>query len=252
MKKFLLCAAIAALPFIATGADHGSKELNIYSPAAPNGKALVVCPGGGYDHHSLEWEGSRVGQWLSDNGYTVAVLKYRLPAGESNIPSDDSREAITFLRSHADSLGIDPSKVGIMGFSAGGHLAATTATLSDSLSRPDFQVLIYPVITMENGITHAGSRRNLIGEDAPQELVDRYSLEKQVTATTPPAIIILSADDTAVPPENSLRYFKALIANKVPAEMHIYPTGGHGWGMRDKVYFRDQWQSELLAWLNRL
>ncbi len=256
MKKFLLCAAVAALPFISMGAESccstgAAEKLTFYRPAKANGKAVIICPGGGYDHHSFEWEGTRVGEWLSANGYTCAVLKYRFPKGESNIPTDDSKAAICYLRCHADSLGIDPHKIGIMGFSAGGHLAASTATLADSASRPDFQVLIYPVISMEEGVTHAGSRRNLIGENPSKELEERYSADKQVTSTTPPAIIVLSADDRAVPPENSLRYFNALNANKVPVEMHIYPVGGHGWGMRNTVYFMPQWQSEVLNWLNR-
>lgn len=227
-------------------------QLTIYRPAQPNGKALVVCPGGGYDHHAMEHEGTRVGEWLSGEGYSCAVLNYRLPGGKSNIPTDDSRAAIRYLRAHADSLGIDAHKVGIMGFSAGGHLAASTSTLSDSLSRPDFQVLIYPVISMDEGVTHAGSRRNLIGKNPSQIMIDRFSADRQVSPTTPPAIIVLSADDTAVPPENSLRMFKALKANNVPVEMHIYPVGGHGWGMRDRVYFKPQWQAEVISWLNRI
>ncbi len=226
-----------------------SEQLTIYRPAAPNDKALVVCPGGGYDHHAMEWEGTRVGEWLSDNGYTCVVLKYRFPDGKSNVPTDDSRAAVRYLRSHDDSLGIDAGKVGIMGFSAGGHLAASTSTLADSISRPDFQVLMYPVISMEEGVTHGGSRKNLIGREPSQILVDRYSADKQVGPDTPRAIMILSADDKVVIPENSLRYFNALISNNVPVEMHIYPTGGHGWGMRDRVPFKAQWQDELLKWL---
>lgn len=253
MKKYLMAAIAAlfaiAMPLSTTAQTDIKDRLTVYTPAEPNGKALVVCPGGGYDHHAMEHEGSMVGEWLASQGYTCAVLKYRLPAGEYAVPSDDSRAAVRYLRDNAEALHIDPAKVGIMGFSAGGHLAATTATLADSASRPDFQVLMYPVISMEQGVTHAGSRRNLIGENPSPDLVDRYSLDRQVTAATPAAIIILSADDGAVIPENSLRYFKALTAHKVPVEMHIYPTGGHGWGMRDRVPFKALWQAELLNWL---
>jgi len=226
--------------------------LTMFRPTVPNGSAILICPGGGYEHLAMEHEGTEVAEWLSSNGFTCAVLRYRFPKGNCTVPSDDSRKAIRYLRGKASELGICPDAIGIMGFSAGGHLAATTATLSDSLSRPDFQILMYPVISMDDSITHAGSRRNLLGDNPSERSVKMYSLEEQVDATAPPAIIILSADDDVVDPRNSLRYFEALRRNHVPVSMFIYPSGGHGWGMRDSFIYKGQWTSELQDWLNRL
>lgn len=229
-----------------------SEALTIIRPQSPNGKAILICPGGGYEHLAMQHEGTDVADWLSGIGYTCAVLKYRFPEGHCTLPSDDSRDAIRYLRKNATGLGICPDSIGIMGFSAGGHLAATTATLSDSLSRPDFQILMYPVISMAPCITHWGSRNNLLGDNASDLLVERYSLEGKVGKDTPPAIIILSADDDVVNPQNSLRYFEALRKNNVPASMFVYPSGGHGWGMRDSFAYKTQWTSELENWLNKL
>ena len=229
-----------------------SRRLTIVKPEKANGKAIVICPGGGYAHLAMKHEGTDVAQWLSGLGYTCAVLKYRLPEGNCTVPTDDSRNAIRYLRQHAAELNIDSRKVGIMGFSAGGHLAASTAVLSDSLSRPDFQILMYPVISMQGSITHWGSRNNLLGKDAPQLLVDRYSAENGVNASTPPAIMILSADDGAVNPDNSINYFRRLKENKVSASLFIYPRGGHGWGMNDSFEFKKLWMKELESWLGKL
>lgn len=229
-----------------------SEALTIIRPQTPNGKAILICPGGGYEHLAMQHEGTDVADWLSDIGYTCAVLKYRFPEGHCTLPSDDSRNAIRYLRINATSLGINPDSIGIMGFSAGGHLAATTAVLSDDLTRPDFQILMYPVISMADGVTHWGSRKNLLGENPSGLLVDRYSLENNVDAKTPPAIIILSADDDVVNPRNSLNFFEALRKNGVPASMFVYPSGGHGWGMRDSFAYKTQWTSELKNWLEKL
>ena len=200
----------------------------------------------------MQHEGTDVADWLSGIGYTCAVLKYRFPEGHCTLPSDDSRNAIRYLRINATSLGINPDSIGIMGFSAGGHLAATTAVLGDDLSRPDFQILMYPVISMADGVTHWGSRKNLLGENPSGLLVDRYSLENHVDAKTPPAIIMLSADDDVVNPQNSLHFFEALRKNGVPASIFVYPSGGHGWGMRDSFAYKTQWTSELENWLEKL
>ncbi len=235
-------------------ADCGeiAESLTIFQPAVTNGKAIVICPGGGYEHLAMEHEGNDVARWLADKGYLCAVLKYRFPAGQCNIPSDDSRNAIRYLRVNAEKFGINPDSVGIMGFSAGGHLAATTATLSDDSSRPDFQILMYPVISMSPDITHWGSRNNLLGENASPLLVERYSLEENVDRNTPPAIIILAGDDDVVNPDNSIRYYNALRKNNVSASMFIYPKGGHGWGMRDSFSYKKQWMQELENWLENL
>ena len=229
-----------------------SEQLTIYRPAAPNDKALVVCPGGGYDHHAMEWEGTRVGEWLSDNGYTCVVLKYRFPDGKSNVPTDDSRAAVRYLRSHADSLGIDAGKVGIMGFSAGGHLASAVATHPSEGCRPAFQILFYPVVTLTRGITHEGSAVQFLGKNDTPEMRALYSAEQQVTPSTPPAFIALSADDPAVSPLNSINYFLALRREGVDASMHIYPSGGHGWGFRrDQMPCHDAVVMELATWMKK-
>ena len=229
-----------------------TESLTLMRPEHSNGKAIVICPGGGYSHLAMEHEGTEVARWLSSKGYTCAVLRYRLPEGHCTVPSDDSRDAIRYLRRHAAEFGIRPDSIGIMGFSAGGHLAATTATLSDPSSRPDFQILMYPVISMDPSITHSGTRLHLIGAEPSTLLEERYSLENNVTPSTPPAIIILSADDRGVSPENSIRYFKALREKGIPASLHIYPEGGHGWGMRDTFRYKGQWMRELEKWLATL
>lgn len=229
-----------------------SEALTIIRPQYPNGKAILICPGGGYEHLAMQHEGTDVADWLSGNGFTCAVLKYRFPEGHCTIPSDDSRDAIRYLRMNASILGINPDSIGIMGFSAGGHLAATTAVLSDDFSRPNYQILMYPVISMSDDITHWGSRKQLLGENPSDLLVERYSLERNIDGNTPPAIIILSADDDVVNPRNSLDYFEALRKNRVPVSMFVYPSGGHGWGMSDTFDYKAQWTSELENWLEKL
>lgn len=223
--------------------------VTIYPAAKPNGVAIVMCPGGGYARLAMNHEGHDMADWFNAQGITYAVLKYRMPNGHDEVPLSDAEQAIRLVRQHAAEWGTDPHRVGIMGASAGGHLAASLATLySSEETRPDFQILFYPVITM--GIaTHGGSRINLIGENPAPELEQRYTLEKQVTERTPQAFIMLSADDNAVPPVNSLNYFTALCEHGIPASMHIYPTGGHGWGFRDSFPYKRQWTGELEKWL---
>lgn len=224
--------------------------ITVYRPAKPNGIAIIMCPGGGYSHQAINHEGHDMASWFNSQGITYAVLKYRLPQGDPMLPLSDAEQAVRILRSHAGEWNIDPAKIGIMGASAGGHLASMLSThYSDSLSRPDFQVLLYPVITMDPSFTHGGSRTNLLGKEISPELEEKYSNEKQVTSSTPQAFIVLSSDDRAVPPANSLSYYSALIANKVPTTMHIYPIGGHGWGFRDSFPYKREWTGELEKWL---
>lgn len=224
--------------------------LTLYKPAKPNGTAIIACPGGGYAHLALAHEGKDMAAWMNAMGITYAVLQYRMPNAHSTIPLSDAAQAIKYIRNHAGTLGVNPEKVGIMGASAGGHLAASAATMfPDEASRPDFQILFYPVITMEAGVTHKGSRDNLIGKDATEELAKLYSLENRVTEQTPQAFIMVSADDRAVPVANSLRYAEALSKHGVPFSLHVYPTGGHGWGFRDNFIYKRQWTGELEAWL---
>ena len=224
--------------------------ITAYLPGNPNGTAIIMCPGGGYAHQAAAHEGHDMAQWMTGQGVTYIVLKYRLPQGDASRPVSDAAEAIRLVRSKAKDWKLDPHKIGIMGASAGGHLASTAAThWADSTSRPDFQILFYPVVTMNEKFTHRGSRENLIGSAPSAEAVRLYSNELQVTSSTPQAFIMLSSDDRSVPPANSINYYMSLLENNVPASIHIYPTGGHGWGFRDNFTYKRQWTGELEQWL---
>lgn len=225
-------------------------SIAVYRPEKPNGMAIIMCPGGGYARLAMGHEGHDMAAWFTTQGITYIVLKYRMPNGHYEVPLSDAEQAIRIVRQHAAEWNINPHRIGIMGASAGGHLAASLATLySSQETRPDFQVLFYPVISMKEGVTHAGSRVNLIGEKPSAELEKKYSLEQQVNAQTPQAFIMLSSDDGAVPPANSLGYYEALLKNHVPATLHAYPIGGHGWGFRDNFTYKRQWTGELEKWL---
>ena len=225
--------------------------ITVYTPKNPSGKTVLMCPGGGYSHEASAHEGHDMADWYNAQGITYAVLKYRLPYGDNSIPLADAEQAMRILRRYADDLGVDPKKVGIAGASAGGHLASTLAThYSSPETRPDFQILFYPVVSMDAQKTHMGSRKNLLGENPSDELVRLYSNELQVTPDTPKAFIMLSSDDGAVPPANSIDYYSALLANKVNATLHAYPAGGHGWGFRDRFPYKRQWTGELEKWLD--
>lgn len=204
-------------------------RMDIYIPDHCNGQMIVVCPGGGYSHLSSINEGTFVADWCDKQGIAACVVLYRMPNGHSAVPLTDVQNAFRYCRAHSAEWGI--KQIGVMGFSAGGHLAASASTLYvDGITRPDFSVLIYPVVTMEEFVTHAGSRFNLLGEKAGKDAVEKYSIENQVNAKTPPAILCLSADDGAVPPENSIRYFRAMQKYGVSGELHIFTSGRHGWG----------------------
>lgn len=225
-------------------------SITVYKADKPNGVAIIMCPGGGYARLAMNHEGHDMAPWLNAQGITYIVLKYRMPNGHYEVPLSDAEQAIRLVRQHAKEWNIRPDRIGIMGASAGGHLAASLATLySSNETRPDFQVLFYPVISMVPGVTHGGSRQNLLGNNPSQELEDKYTLEKQVNAHTPQAFIMLSADDGAVPPANGIHYFEALLQHLVPATLHVYPTGGHGWGFRDAFTYKRQWTGELEKWL---
>ena len=230
--------------------DVTTPTLTVYPASHPNGMAIIMCPGGGYGGLAMKHEGHYMAPWFNTQGITYAVLKYRMPNGHHEVPLSDAEQAIRMVREHAAEWGVNPQRVGIMGASAGGHLAASLATLySSDKTRPDFQILFYPVISMQKGVTHGGSRKNLIGENPSQELEQKYSLERQVSPRTPQAFIMLSSDDDAVPPINGIGYFLALRDHKVPASLHAYPTGGHGWGFRDNFTYKRQWTEELEKWL---
>jgi pectinesterase len=240
--------------------------LTVFKPAKANGKAAIICPGGGYAILAFDKEGTRVAEELNKWGITAFVLKNRLPDDSINTdrslaPLQDAQQAIRYVRNNAKELGVNKNQIGIMGFSAGGHLASTAAThfnfIADATNmdtvsvRPDFAVLIYPVISFDSTITHKGSRNNLIGANASKEKTDFFSNDLQVTANTPPSFLVHAGDDAAVPVENSLRYYQACIKNKVPVELHLYPKGGHGFGMNNKTT-DDNWIERLRNWLNTL
>ncbi len=225
-------------------------SITVYRPTKPNGIAIIMCPGGGYARLAMNHEGHDMASWMNAMGITYIVLKYRMPNGHDEVPLSDAEQAIRLVRQHATEWGINPNRVGIMGASAGGHLAASLATLySSDETRPDFQILFYPVISMVQGITHAGSRQNLIGNTPTKELEQHYSLERQVTVNTPQAFIMLSSDDSTVPPTNGISYFQALLDKKIHATLHVYPIGGHGWGFKDNFTYKRQWTGELEKWL---
>lgn len=233
--------------------------ITVHSPAKPNGAAVVICPGGGYGGLVTGAEGHGIAAWLNKHDITGVVLEYRLPAGRSQVPLLDAQRALRTVRANAKAWQIDPARVGIMGFSAGGHLASTAGTHFDDgdpnatdpvqrLScRPDFMILVYPVITM-GGQGHSGSRTNLLGKNPDAKLIDHFSNEKQVTPKTPPTFLAHAKDDRPVPPENSRMFYEALKTHKVPAEYLELPSGGHGLnGYKGPMW--DAWQSRSLAWL---
>ena len=198
--------------------DVTTPTLTVYPASHPNGMAIIMCPGGGYGGLAMKHEGHDMAPWFNTQGITYAVLKYRMPNGHHEVPLSDAEQAIRMVREHAAEWGVNPQRVGIMGASAGGHLAASLATLySSDKTRPDFQILFYPVISMQKGVTHGGSRKNLIGENPSQELEQKYSLERQVSPRTPQAFIMLSSDDDAVPPINGIGYFLACLLYTSPS-----------------------------------
>lgn len=244
--------------------------LTAYLPATDKaaGVAVIVCPGGGYGGLAMDHEGVQIAEWLNSVGAAAFILQYRLPVNgyRHPIPLMDAQRAIRLVRSRAETLKIAPDRIGILGFSAGGHLASTVATHFenpvptgdkpdpvDALScRPDFQVLIYPVISMDDAITHRGSRNNLLGPDPSEELLKLLSNELQITEKTPPAFLVHANDDKGVLPENSIRYYLGLQKANVPAELHIYLKGGHGFGIRPATGPAAKWTDRCVEWLGKI
>ena len=216
------------------------------------GQAVVICPGGGYGKLSMDQEGYLMAQWLAKNGIAAFVLEYRLPNGHKEVPLEDAVEAIRVVRKKAKKYNIDPTKVGIMGFSAGGHLAASASNLPAVENRPNFSILFYPVITANNYTSHRGSFRNLLGNGFSQKDADEFSMEKLASRDTPPTILLLSDDDTTVPAAGSAMYYAALRYHGVKASMYVFPEGGHGWGNYDRFSYQKEWQHLLLRWLKEL
>lgn len=221
-------------------------KLYVFPAQKSNGMAILACPGGGYSHLAMYHEGIYMADWFNSLGITFAVLKYRTPNGHHEIPLTDAHRAIKIMREKADEWGF--TKLGIMGGSAGGHLASTVATHFDNSTKVDFQILFYPVIIMDNK-EHNILVKNLFGDNADDKLVEQYSNEKNVTDQTPPAFIMHSTDDSLVPVENSIRYYMSLVEKGVSASLHIFPTGGHGWGYNDSFIYKRQWTGELEKWL---
>lgn len=243
-------------------------DINVFLPAKKhaNGKAVVICPGGGYGLLAYDWEGTDIAKWLNSKGIAAIVLKYRLPDAKSNVvphksPLMDAKRAMKMVRFNASEWNIDTHQVGIMGFSAGGHLASTLSTRFDYgnsdhpdpaeklSSRPDFSILVYPVISSNSAIWHQGSFYALLGDDPDQELLHYYSNEKHVHDGTPPTILIHSADDRGVPYQNSSVYFEALQEKGIPAELHIYPYGGHGYSLALGMGHLSGWPDRVIEWI---
>jgi acetyl esterase/lipase len=238
--------------------------LTIWLPPADraNGAAVVICPGGGYGHLAVDHEGKQVAEWLNANGIAAFMLKYRIaPRYRHPAPLDDAQRAIRTVRARAAEWKVDPSRIGILGFSAGGHLTSTAATHFDAgdkdardpidrvSCRPDFAVLLYPVISFTTPYTHSGSRKNLLGDKPDEKLVEHLSNEKQVTAATPPTFLVHTNEDSGVPPENSVLFYLGLRKAGVPAELHIYERGRHGLGLGPKDMPFSTWPQHCIEWM---
>ena len=233
--------------------DDGKAQMVCFLPEKPSGRAIVGVPGGGYSVLSNSHEGYLASDWLNKQGIAYFVVNYRLPNGDRTIPVGDVEQGFRIVRDSAKVWRINPNDVGIMGFSAGGHLASTIATHSTGDAAPNFQILFYPVITMDLGFTHKGSHDNFLGEGHSKKelrkLEANFSNDLQVNRTTPRAFLALSDDDKAVPAANGFNYYEQLYKHDVPASIHIYPTGGHGWGYRESFAYHYEMVFELKAWL---
>ena len=236
--------------------------LTVFVPKNPNGTSVVICPGGGYQFLAINKEGYKTAEWFNSLGITAFVLKYRLPSdvimeNKSVGPLQDAQESVRFIRRNASKWNLNPAKIGILGYSAGGHLAASLSTKynevvyqnSDSISaKPNFSLLIYPVISMTNDITHKGSRNNLLGKLASDEFIEQFSTEKLINAETPTTFLVHAIDDKSVPVENSINYFLGLKKHNVISEMHLYQKGSHGFGL-GKDGTSSFWTSHCEKWL---
>ena len=261
-----------ALPLWPDGAPgaKGTAEADVptltpWPAASGNGTAIVVAPGGGYGGLAMDHEGVQIAEWLNANGISAFVLRYRHAPGYGHpYPLMDAARALRTVRANAKEWGINPNRVGMLGFSAGGHLTATLATQWDEgdpaakdpidrvSSRPDFVAPTYPVITMTDPYTHKGSRKNLLGENPTPELIDKMSAEKNVNEKTPPTFIFITQDDQAVPVQNAMMFYEALCKHGVLAELHVYQHGKHGVGLAKDDPILSTWPGHFIAWLGRL
>ena len=251
-------------PPLGENAIANDPELIIYVPSHPNGAAVVIYPGGGYMGLAMDHEGHQVAKWLNSFGVAGIIVSYRRGPGAGHpVPLMDAQHAIRTVRYNAKKWEIDPERVGVLGFSAGGHLTSSTGVHFDlgdpnaddpikkQSCRPDFMVLVYPVISMTQDYMHRGSRTNLIGENPDPELAKKMSSELQVTGDTPPTFLVLSNEDTAVPAENSVYFYLALRKAGVPAEMHIFEKGRHGFGLGQLDYILSSWMGLCQRWLGQ-
>lgn len=242
--------------------DSSKAKLTVHLADKPNGAAMVICPGGGYGGLVTKGEGHGIAAWLNAHGIAGIVLEYRLPAGRPYVPLLDAQRALRTVRARAGEWKLDPKKVGIIGFSAGGHLASTatvhfdlgegktTDAVTRASCRPDFAILIYPVISMEEGV-HRGSKKNLMGETPATGLPDYFSSQKHVTSATPPAFLAHALDDKVVPIENSRMFFEAQKKAGLPTRLVELPNGGHGLnGYKGPSW--DKWQTDALLWLKEI
>lgn len=234
------------------GNYQDTAKVFVYLPESRlvTGRAIVICPGGGYSHLAMDHEGHDWAGFFNNMGITAVVLKYRMPNGHYQVPISDAEEAVRYVRRHAFEWHIDAEQVGIMGSSAGGHLASTVATHATGDAKPNFQILFYPVITMMPDLTHKGSHDNLLGTGKVKRQEKEFSSDQQVTRMTPPAWIALSDDDDVVLPANGANYYMELYRHDVPASLHIYPTGGHGWGSRLSFKYHIEMIMNLKSWLD--
>ena len=248
----------AGAPGALGNTDEDKPSITIYpaDSAKATGAAVVVCPGGGYQMLAMDHEGKQIALWLNGYGVSAFVLKYRLgPRYHHPAMMQDVQQAMRMVRSRAAEFKVRPDRIGVWGFSAGGHLASTAATHFETKdgvsSRPDFAILAYPVITMKE-FTHQGSRRNLLGDNPDPALVDMMSNETQVTAQTPPTFIFFTSDDGAVPVQNGIMFYEALRKAGVPAEMHIFRSGPHGVGLAPDDPDLSWWPKLLAEWMRGL
>ena len=255
----MLCALSAlaqstARKFVLKNSADGQSELTCYLPQNPTGRAVVDCPGGGYSHLAMDHEGHQWAEYFNKQGIAFFVLKYRMPKGDRNIPLSDAYQAMRTVRDSAAVWHINKEDVGIMGFSAGGHLASSVSTHAEYDARPNFSILFYPVISMDERITHQGSCINFLGEERKTnpQLVKEWSNDKAVRRhLTPRAIILMSSDDEVVPPvTNGVAYYSAMRNEGNECTMHVYPTCGHGWGFSPGIPFHEQMLNDLTSWLN--
>lgn len=238
-------------PTYDNGDPQDTAKVRVYLPKEDiaTGRAIVICPGGGYKNLAIKKEGYDWAEFFQSNGIAAIVLKYRLPHGNPNVPISDAEQAMRLVRTNAKAWHVSLNDVGIMGSSAGGHLASTIATQSTGDAKPDFQILFYPVITMLEGYGHQGSFENFLGKNDGKKYQKKYSSDMHVTRVTPRAFIALSDDDNVVPPANGVNYYMELYRNDVPASLHVYPSGGHGFAAKITFKYHNEMMLDLKAWL---